>query len=415
MTASGSGRESGWPALAEASGLEVVGYHDLEGNPGFKLAMQEVGDRWFLYLGHFWRTGWSVLDVTDPSAPDLVGWVEGPADTWCLQVQVADGLMLTALERPAPGWGFDLSKVAKTGVLIWDVATDPTHPQPLAHYETGGSGTHRNHYAGGRYAYLAAEPDGFSGNIVVVLDLIDPRRPAEVGRWWARGQWTAGGESADHEHYFHGPAYVVGDLAYLGYGGEGMIILDVSDPTKPELVSQTSFGDLGSKLGCHGVVPYGPGVVVANSEAIAEGGAEPLNYAVTIDVSNPESPRIVGWLPVPRPASGAGYDSYIRKGGRFGPHNQHHFQDQACLADERSRVYLTYFNAGLRVYDISDPADPVETAFLVPADPTVRRGPKPVEALVVQSEDVLVDRRGYIYMTDKNHGLLVLRHTESSS
>jgi hypothetical protein len=29
--------------------------------------------------------------------------------------------------------------------------------------------------------------------------------------------------------------------------------------------------------------------------------------------------------------------------------------------------------------------------------------------LVAQSEDVLVDRRGYIYLTDKNHGLYVLR------
>ena len=30
--------------------------------------------------------------------------------------------------------------------------------------------------------------------------------------------------------------------------------------------------------------------------------------------------------------------------------------------------------------------------------------------LVAQSEDVLVDRRGYIYLTDKNHGLYVLTY-----
>ena len=44
----------------------------------------------------------------------------------------------------------------------------------------------------------------------------------------------------------------------------------------------------------------------------------------------------------------------------------------------------------------------------VPPDPTVRRGVLP-KKLVVQSEDVLVDARGYIYLTDKNHGLYVLR------
>jgi hypothetical protein len=28
---------------------------------------------------------------------------------------------------------------------------------------------------------------------------------------------------------------------------------------------------------------------------------------------------------------------------------------------------------------------------------------------VTQSEDVLVDRRGFVYLTDKNHGLFVLK------
>jgi hypothetical protein len=31
--------------------------------------------------------------------------------------------------------------------------------------------------------------------------------------------------------------------------------------------------------------------------------------------------------------------------------------------------------------------------------------------LVAQSEDVLVDARGYIYLTEKNQGLWILQHT----
>jgi hypothetical protein len=156
-------------------------------------------------------------------------------------------------------------------------------------------------------------------------------------------------------------------------------------------------------------VPYGTEIVVANSESIAEYDSESLNYAVTVDVSDPSRPEIRGWLPTPKPSDGS--TPYAQRGGRFGPHNQHHPQGQKCLASDPKTVYLTYFNGGLRVYDISDPRNPTEVAYFVPADPSVRRGPKPVGALVAQSEDVLVDRRGYIFLTDKNHGIFVLRRT----
>lgn len=396
------------PAILEAQGLQLAGYHDLAGKPGFKLAMQEVAGRWFLYLAHLWHSGWSVLDVTDPDSPRLLNTLSGPRDTWTLQVQVASGLMITGLERPSQGWGYDPARTEKVGILIWDVTADPARPRLISHYNTGGRGTHRNFYAGGRYAYLSAEPEGYKGNILVVLDIADPANPREIGRWWWPGQWVGGGETPEYPHYLHGPAYVAGDRAYLSYGGVGAIILDVSKPSKPILLSRTSFGDFGSFIGCHSVVPYGPGVVVANSEAIAEAAAEPLNYAVTVDVTDPGAPRIMGWLPLPLPVEGLPYRNYVHKGGRFGPHNQHHHQGQGCLFTSESLVFMTYFNAGLRVYDISDPMQPQETAFFVPTDPPVRRGPKPHNALVTQFEDVLVDRRGYIYCTDKNHGLIIL-------
>jgi hypothetical protein len=42
----------------------------------------------------------------------------------------------------------------------------------------------------------------------------------------------------------------------------------------------------------------------------------------------------------------------------------------------------------------------------------VRRGPLPKTGLVTQSEDVVVDARGYIYVSDKNHGVYILRHAK---
>ena len=88
-----------------AHNTEVLGYHDLNGKPAFKLAMQEMNGRWYLYLAHLWHRGWSILDVTDPSSPELVTFIPGPENTWTIQIQVADGKMITGLERIAPGWG----------------------------------------------------------------------------------------------------------------------------------------------------------------------------------------------------------------------------------------------------------------------------------------------------------------------
>ena len=89
----------------EAKGLRLTGYTDLDGRPAFKLATQRVGDRRYLYTGHFWHPGWSVVDVTDPATPTVVNFIDGPTDTWTLQVQVADGMMITSLEGPTEGWG----------------------------------------------------------------------------------------------------------------------------------------------------------------------------------------------------------------------------------------------------------------------------------------------------------------------
>jgi hypothetical protein len=88
--------------------------------------------------------------------------------------------------------------------------------------------------------------------------------------------------------------------------------------------------------------------------------------------------------------------------------NHHHHSPFTDHSD--TRVYLTYFNAGLRIYDISDATQPKEVAWFVPPDPVRRYGPLPVGSLVEQTEDVLVDTRGYIYVTNKNQGLWILKY-----
>lgn len=391
-----------------AHNIEVLGYHDLGGRPAFKLAMQELNGRWYLYLGHLWHRGWSILDVTDPTAPQYVAFIPGPENTWTIQIQVAEGKMITALERIAPGWGGVEGQPFAEGFLIWDVS-DPEKPVQLGHFKTESTGTHRNSYDGGSLVHAAAGAPGLDGKIYRIVDISDPAKPREVSRFWLPEQQAAKGGG---KFSLHGPAHIEGDRAYLSYGDGGALILDVSDISRPKPVSQLLFRGLCSRQGIHTYLPLrNRKLALVNDEAIAESGDEPLNLAGIVDLSDETAPRLIALFPQPVPPPESGLKNFFEKGGRFGPHNQHHPNHQACLEDRDDVAYLTYFNAGLRVYDLRDARAPKEIAYFIPADPKVRIGTKPGR-LVTQVEDVLVDRRGCIYISEKNQGIAILRLKE---
>jgi len=394
--------------------VEPVAYMDLGGKPGFKMALHKAGGRWFFYVAHLWEPGWSIVDVTDAAHPRFVRFMPGPANTWTLQIQIAEGRMITALEKIPAGWdsGADTAgKPYEEGFYIWSLA-DPENPQRLGHYRTGGDGTHRNYYAGGRYVHATALPAGFDGHIYAIVDIADPAKPVEVSRWWRKGQWTAGGEGGvPFGTMLHGGAYVVGERAYLPYSAGGFVILDIADVKQPKLVSDLPFSPpFQSFIAVHTAQPLPERkLVVVNSEAIAENCDEPLGYAGLVDIADETKPRLSALFPLPPPPPGAPFRNFCERGGRFGPHNQHQHQFQNALLRDDNLVFLTYFNAGLRIVDISDARLPREVGYFVPPDPLERRGPQP-SRLVPQSEDVIVDARGFVYMTDKNHGVYVLRY-----
>jgi hypothetical protein len=204
---------------------------------------------------------------------------------------------------------------------------------------------------------------------------------------------------------------VRGERAYLPYGGGGFVILDISDKRAPKLVADLPFSPpFQSFIAVHTALPLSKReLVIVNSEAIAENCNEPLGYAGIVDIKDETKPRLCSLFPLPKPPEGAPYKNFCEKGGRFGPHNQHQWQYQDILFHDENLTFLTYFNAGLRVFDISDEKLVKEIAYFVPPDPVERRGILPKSKLVGQSEDVLVDARGFIYVTDKNHGIYVLR------
>lgn len=428
--------------------IEVVGYHDLDGKPGFQMAMQEVAGRYYLYLAHIRHSGWTILDVTDPSAPDKVNFIPGPdlAGQVTLKLQVAGGLMITALQQAFPFLhGTSWDDPYEEGIYIWDVR-DPARPEFISKWHTGGGlGVHRFFYDGGRYVHLTASCRGYTGFIYRILDIADPKNPVEVGRWWNPAQWKPGYLEQDEtasgdpllamlEIMFHGPAYPKGNHAYLGYGGAGMVVLDISDITLPRIVGQLEHHPpLAGKLSgarCHTVVPLSgrPYAVMTTegerypvfTEAMIGGVAQPLNILGMVDIHNPADPTLISIFPYPKIPEGWPYKNFTEipgvGAGPFGPHNIHEPHYHPALEDRNDRIYCCYFHAGLRVYDISDPFVPREVAYYIPADPDKHAFNNTTGDLfpgpnIATTEDVIVDNRGYIYVDTLHQGLYVLKCT----
>lgn len=395
------------------------------------MAILERNGRWYLYTGCFWHRGWNILDVTNPAKPEMVNFLSGPNNTFTLQVDLADNTLITALEQGLANvpWGLDANAPFEEGVLLWDL-TDPVHPRRVGHYKTGGRGTHRNAYQGGRYMHLAAGAPGYDGNIYSIVDIKDRANPREVGRWAVPGQrrptgapTTVPAQNAEmHEHGFcnidgkdvslHGPAVIEGNRAWLPYGAAGMIVLDISDVTKPRQIARIPFTPpFHSTFGVHTVLPVpAQGLAYVNSEDISYGKGA-AHFAGIVDIRDPLKPKLISLFPEPIPEPGVRYRSFSERSGWSGPHNVNQLQHNPAVQKQGRIFYNAHFNAGLRIYDVSHPRLPREIGWFMPPDPVERFGPMPQGPLVTQTEDVLVDRRGNIFITDKNQGIWILRYT----
>jgi hypothetical protein len=413
-----SGRADQIPEGWEADNMKPIGYSGLDGRGGaFKMAIKHAGDHWYLYTGNFWSHGWDIIDVTDPTNPKLVKFIPGPEDSSEGQVDLHGNTMITALQNR--GGYKDPNHPIHEGVIIWDIS-DPLNPKQLSVWKTGATGTHRDGYPGGRYVNLSAGMPGFKGQILVFLDISDPMHPKEAGRRWMPGQKEGEPPLPTPSYGHHGPAFIDGNRAYLGYS-PAVVILDISDIANPKLIGQLTVSPpFGTNIPVHDAMPI-PGRSLLFAHAEGTGGADTpdgvracsgaLFLSGLIDISDPTKPKLISVLPTPVPPKDAPYTDFCAKGGRFGPHNTNILQHSPDVEKQADLIYLTYFNAGLRVFDIKDARLPKEVGWFIPPTPTMRYGPLPYDKLVSQTEDVLVDARGNIYITDKQWGLFVLRYT----
>lgn len=418
------------PAGWTARNMNAVGYTALGDHPGaFKLAIKKVNERWYLYTAHSGAIGLSIVDVTDAANPKFVKFIPGPAGTAGPQVTLHDNLLVWGLSKPftlemtsgqtgprqrviEPASPKD--KPYEEGAKLYDIS-DPVNPKLLSHWEGGATGTHRNGYPGGRYAYMTSTAPGFSGNILIIVDVSDPAKPKEAGRWWYPGQKdgeTATGPFAS----FHGPVNVSpdGKTATIGYT-PSVLNLDISDVAHPKMIGEVQmsppFAEVGTQS-VHSVLPlWDRKLIFANSESMKVECKEGLQWGGLFDNQNPAKPVLISMLPIPVPTADAPFKDFCTKGGRFGPHNTNQEIHLPDVEKPGNLIYLTYFNAGLRVFDIENPRLPTETGWFVPPNPA-----KPMRAqggflTVNQTQDVLVDTRGNIYITDSAWGIWVARYS----
>ncbi|MGB8577676.1 MAG: hypothetical protein WCD56_14060 [Pseudolabrys sp.] len=80
-------------------------------------------------------------------------------------------------------------------------------------------------------------------------------------------------------------------------------------------------------------------------------------------------------------------------GARFGAHQ---FYERMA----GTLVFAVWFSAGLRVIDVADPSAPREAGYFIPEPAGGRPAP--------QSNDVVLDQRGLIYVVDRHVGFDVL-------
>ncbi len=398
----------GWTA----DHMKPIGFSADGGRYGaFKMALNHAANgKWYLYMGHSFNQGWSILDVTDATNPRYVKFIpfDGPKDWITAQVTIDKNIMITSLDRRSPSDGPD--------VLIWDI-TDPENPKQISQWGEGKLGAHRNSYPGGQYAYLATSYPGFTGNIMVILDVSDPAHPKEVGKWWQPGQ-KEGEPKRDGPVAFHGPVNVSpdGKMASLPYTPD-VINLDISDPTQPKLIGRLHITEPFASVGIqsvHTVLPiWDRKLLFVSSEALQESCKDNgLNFAGFIDNSDPAKPRLISVFPTPRPAKGLPYTDFCDKGGRFGPHNTNQEIHNPAVQQTGNLMYISWFNAGLRTFDISDARLPTEVGwFLPPERPGLPAQSGAHASPVNWSEEVAVDSRGNIYLNEDKWGTFIVRYT----
>jgi hypothetical protein len=369
----------------KARNTTVVGHVDTPGGG------QVWVDGNYLYVGHMNApNGTSVVDISDPRSPRVIAKIEDMPTGWhSHKVRVANGTMVVNYERLSA----DADKSFAGGLGIYDVS-NPAKPVLRTHWKTAGAGVHRFSFDG-RYAYISPTVEGYTGRIVMILDLADPAKPQEVGRWWLPGQWTAGGEQPTFTDgrgpRCHHPLRL-GDRLYVSYWQHGGAILDISDMSQPKLVGRldttAAFPHPTHTLLAVPQELKGRRVMLVADEDVDKRWPSAPAFLWIYDITNETAPVVISTFQV------EGLDP---DGAPQRPNTGCH---QPSERFSGTIVPCAWFANGLRLLDVSDPFAPREVGSYLPDPPAGCERPS--------SNDVTIDDRGLIYLADRQSGVDIL-------
>ncbi len=415
------------PITHEKKNVELVGHNDLQGRGSLQVTAR--GD--WVYVGHHngralnpmtgvdeWN-GTSILDVRDPSRPELVAHIPNAEDANARAVQVVYGFgprsrdYLIRNHETSAVWSFE----------VFDV-TDRRRPVKVSEITHGPRGgalgfAHKGWWSNETgYYYCAAREKGVGGGAyLMIFDVKDPEHPRPVAEFMLPGQ-----EDPTSTLVWHHP--IVDEERHRVYGaylhGGDVVAVDTTDIRHPALVWRIAFDP--PYRGTHTVAPvvyekvpnFGAGALPRTYALVSDEATDiqcenPIRAKVyMLDVTNAEETGV----PFPVETWQVPDGDFCARGARFGPHQYAETVDGRINRFHDKIAYFAYFNGGLRVVDISDPYDLREVGHYLPP-PGERSFPlAPGQPLAIQFNDVDIDHRGLVHATDRvGAGLFVLKYT----
>jgi hypothetical protein len=292
------------------------------------------------------------------------------------------------------------------GLELFDVSV-PEKPRSISFFDCSGAtsrGVHQLWFCDGEFVHMAAGAADFTpahpldDQFYRCIDVRNPSKPVEAGRWWMPG--TKKGETPLPRHkldkgyrahntnvYKQRP-----DRLYLAYIDGGMFIMDISDKAKPKPISHWTNSPPYTGF-MHTVLPlFARNLLVVTDESTENAAKDWPKLVWLLDNRDETHPVSIATCPLPP------VDAYKDRGGRFGAHNLHENPPVPTAWHSEDVILGTFFNGGLRAYDISNPYQPKEIAAFVPPPP------KGTPVGSVQLNDVFVDEREIVYTMDRHSG-----------
>ena len=392
--------------------MRLLAHHELQGFGGIGegMALQQTrGGRRILWLAHEAAPkNFTGVDVTDPRAPRVVVQTDLPhAKMRSNSLDATGDVMAVAYQTSETG-------LQPAGFDLFDIGT-PENPKRISHFDASGRhsrGVHQLWFADGEFVHMSSGAADFQprhpedDQIYRIVDVRDPARPAEAGRWWLPG--TREGDAAPAPARLD-PGIATGfrahntnvfpqrpDRAYLGYIDGGAVILDIADKSRPKLVGRWNHSPPFNGF-THTVLPlFGRKLLIVSDECVRDDGADWPRLVWVVDGRDERNPVPISTFPAPPVAA------FIQRGGRFGAHNLHENQPGPTSFRSEQIIVGTFFNAGVRAYDLANPFQPQEIAYYVPEAPKLSR------TGAIQLNDVYVDEKRIVYTVDRHAGGLYI-------